>query len=87
MQVHLPQPVLGVAEALAEPEVLLALGANVGHPPCVAADLDGAGDALDRQLTAGLGQGAAEQLVPEGADRGGRCAQHSPEDRDPSHAY
>jgi hypothetical protein len=55
-----------VHEALAEPEVLAALGLDVGHAPPIAADQDRAGDALDLKRTGGLGQRAAQQAPVEG---------------------
>jgi hypothetical protein len=47
VEVDLPQPVLAVAEALAEPQVVPGGGADVRHAPAVPPDLDRSLDALD----------------------------------------
>jgi hypothetical protein len=54
VEVELPEPVLAVAVALAEPEVSLARGADVRNAPAVAPDLHGAldPDDVDRALDA-----------------------------------
>ena len=55
-QLHLPQAVLGVTEALAEVGVEWVAGADVGNAPPIADDLHRGGQALEADLAVQLGQ-------------------------------
>ncbi len=71
VEVELPEAVLSVAEALAEPQVVPGLGADVGNSPAVAADLDRALEPVQPQAPVGPRKRPAKELIPE-PGRGGR---------------
>ena len=58
-QLHLPQAILGVAEALAEVRVQRVARADVGNAPAVADDLDRPAQARDAQLAVQLAAAVA----------------------------
>ena len=70
VEVELPEAVLSVAEALAEPQVVPGLGVDVGNSPAVAADLDRALEPLQPQAPVGPRKRPAKELIPE-PGRGG----------------
>src|ERR1051326_412599 len=65
-QLHLPEPVLRMAEALAEEHVERLVGADVRDAPAIAHDLDDAADAPESNLAIQRGQRSPQQ-VPERA--------------------
>ena len=77
VEVDLPEAILSVAEALAEPQVEVGLGADVRHAPAVARDLDRPLDAGHPQIARGSRQRPPEELVPEA----GRRAPREPPER------
>ena len=76
IEVQLPEPVLALAEALREPQVVPGLGRDVGHPPTVAADLDHPVEAREPDRALGARAGAPQELPPE---PGGRRRGQTPE--------
>ena len=70
VEVHLPEAILPVAEALAEPEVGGGLRADRRHPPAVADDLDAPLETADLDLPGGTGKGASEEVPPDSRGRG-----------------
>jgi hypothetical protein len=70
VEVHLPEPVLRVAEALGEEEVGVRGGPHVRHSPAVAPDGDGTLDAVHVDRALRLRQRAACEAVPGRAERG-----------------
>ena len=77
VEVDLPETVLAVAEALAEPQVVPRAGADVRNPPAVTPNLDPSLEPLEPQASLGAGQGAPEKLPPQ-ARGGRRCQRREP---------
>ena len=75
VEVHLPEPVLGVDEPLGEPEVRAARRGDVGNAPAIPGDLDRRADPGGSKAALELRQRSAQQPVPgrgggSGAQRG-----------------
>ena len=71
VEVHLPEPVLGVDEPLPEPEVGAAGGGDVRDAPAIPGDLQRPADSRHREVALGLRQRPPQQPMPGDGDRCG----------------